>query len=287
MVVDAFSSTASTTFNLLQGHTVTIAAKHAHVNSLQTNLMQMVNCAGPLSVGKTPSLCSAKWYLQEMGRISVKLSDVRAFLNNLRTFARAKLEKFGQNDVNELVKEVARLYTMSIASINTIRVERDENNGAADNNNSVLPPVLAHQVAVLSHAEFFAIVCTHTERLLSTFYRRDVDAASVVAIVCEMLEIELTSALLSSGVLDEPWQRVDDQDDGGTRSGSGGRGVVFVVSGDQTEQKGVSDEDEDDGYNNGVCQWCTRNYSHQRGTSPMWQPEPYRQNQGYYLEEEC
>jgi predicted transcriptional regulator len=109
------------------------------------------------------------------GKIAVKLFDVvRAFINNLGTFVQAKLGQVGQNDVNELVKEVARLYTMSIAGINTIRAERDEKNGAADNN-SMLPPALVHQVAALSHAEFCTIVSTHTERLLSTFSRRDVD----------------------------------------------------------------------------------------------------------------
>jgi hypothetical protein len=109
------------------------------------------------------------------GKIAVKLSDVRASINNLGTFVQAKLGQVGQKDVNELVKDVARLYTMSIAGFNTIRAERDENNGAADNN-SMLPPALADHVAALSHAEFCTIVSTHTERLLSPFSRRDVDA---------------------------------------------------------------------------------------------------------------
>jgi arsenate reductase-like glutaredoxin family protein len=175
MAVAAFSNKTSTTFKLLQGHSVTVAAQHAHIDSLQTSLMQTVNCVGPLSVGETSSLCSVEWYLEEQGRFAVKLSNLRAFINNLGTFAQSKLGQVSQNDVNVLVKEVARLYTMSIAGINTIRAEKDENNGAADSN-SMLPPVLAHQVAVLPHAEFCAIVSTHTERLLSIFSRRDVDA---------------------------------------------------------------------------------------------------------------
>jgi hypothetical protein len=66
MAVAAFSNK---TFKLLQGHSVTVAAQQAHINSLQTSLMQRVNCVGPLSVGEASSLCSAEWYLEDLGKL--------------------------------------------------------------------------------------------------------------------------------------------------------------------------------------------------------------------------
>ena len=67
-------------------------------------------------------------------------------------------------NVERLVKDVANLYVSSAAGVDAIVTERN----AANESNEALPPVITHQLAVLSHSKFCSVARTHQEFLVDT-----------------------------------------------------------------------------------------------------------------------
>ena len=180
MVVADFSKTCTIMFKKLQGHSTTVGNQRAHLKDLQRLLMEAVNCKGPLSrtdadvvTQTTPADADVatpssgadvttgtptRRYLKSTGDdvFAVKLDDMEAFIADLGSFAQSMVEGIPAERKNAFIEDIAHLYINTIAGIHRIEAERDEDNTAADS--KVLPAVLAHKIAAMSHSRFCAVV---------------------------------------------------------------------------------------------------------------------------------
>ena len=114
-------------------------------------------------------------YLKSTGDdvFAVKLDDMEAFIADLGSFAQSMVEGIPAERKNAFIEDVAHLYIDTIAGIHRIEAERDEDNTAADS--KVLPAVLAHEIAAMSHSRFCAVVRDQTDRLRASLTMFEID----------------------------------------------------------------------------------------------------------------
>ena len=207
MIIDHFASRATITFKAVQGHTVTVSMQRSQLASLQGFYLKAVGGKGPLLEPEANQLDGEQWLLSRCRRFAGCYAKAKDLIMNQGSFVLAKIEQIDEDCIDALVKDVTNLYTQSAADIGEIVAERDSMNEAAD----ALPPVMPHELAVLAHADFCALVRMHRERLLARWSAAEMDVIEQEhqqLLAAYSQEPQLANALKACGpstTFDEAW----------------------------------------------------------------------------------
>jgi len=147
----------------MQGHTVTIAEQHSHLVSLQDFCLETVNGSGPLQKSEAEELGS-RWVLLMCRKFSASIDKAESLIWNQGSFILDKIQALSAAEMDDLSKDIALLFVNAVAGISAIVAQRDSTNKSG----KPLPPVLLHQLAVLEHVKFCAIISKHQEHLKTT-----------------------------------------------------------------------------------------------------------------------
>lgn len=111
--------------------------------SLRTSLLRTVGGKGPLSESDISALdANSDAVISDCRLFSVSLSLTKEFLMNLGSFVTSRVALLDEQVVEQLVKDIAKLYLSTAADVAKIVAERDEAN---ESNDMSLPPVVPSQ----------------------------------------------------------------------------------------------------------------------------------------------
>ena len=143
--------------------------------ALQTSLLQTVEGKGPLSKSDISALdANFDAVISDCHIFSVSLSLTKEFLMNLGSFVTSRIALLDEQVVEQLVKDITKLYLSTAADVTKIVAEQDEANESYDMS---LPPVVPSQLIKMSHLEFCNVVATQQERMtIAGWTAADADA---------------------------------------------------------------------------------------------------------------
>lgn len=145
MFIQKISAEAFITFRNLEGLTTLVSHQREALQHLQGVYVQLFNASGPLSDEDAGNVDLQVAVLSDDRVYSLKLSDVKAVLEDLGQFVLDKIEESGADVMTKLVKGLAVCAVNLIAGVVSTIAERDSSNEAALD----MPPVLSHQLVSL------------------------------------------------------------------------------------------------------------------------------------------
>ena len=101
---------ATTTFNCLQVHHVTVSMQWTRLLTVKTSLLNAVGGRGPLLYLEVTALDDSEWVLSECHHFSASISGAKQLVMNLGLFVTDNVALVDAPDVERLFKVVANLY---------------------------------------------------------------------------------------------------------------------------------------------------------------------------------
>jgi hypothetical protein len=173
LAMDRFTSHSATTFRKIQGLTTLVSQQQEELYNLIDELMTEVDATGP----HTPEDCKECIDTEHethvcVGNFIVEYDNVREYLVGLASWVEDVLDRSATEEVEQLVRDIAKVFCYACDSIHKIIVLRKNDNTPQADVKRFLPPVLPLEVVKATAAEFIRLA-RHQSIRLQQFFKSD------------------------------------------------------------------------------------------------------------------
>ena len=169
MAMHSFAQESSLVFTRIQGLTTLVSQQVAELSNLSRTFCRLVGGKGPLiqsEVEVMAQVTAESGGLVVVDTFAAPVASIELFIRGLGTFVSSKLDEVPSEDGVrlQLIKLVSTMFMSAAYQLTLITVERNEANERASPADQ-LPPVMPHELAKYSRADFCATVRKHILRL--------------------------------------------------------------------------------------------------------------------------
>lgn len=164
LALDRVATELTDVVTRLQGLTTLLSQQAAQLQALIVTLNGLCRISGPHDEAAIAAIDESSTVLR--GSYSVNVSDARAYLEDLGSFVLQSLEELDANEVGVLERSIAGLFAGLVDGVSGVLAQRDLNNEADDNAESL--PVLPHLLVNIRTSEVCRLILKFKPRLLAT-----------------------------------------------------------------------------------------------------------------------
>jgi hypothetical protein len=164
LALDRVATELADVVSRLQGHTCLLGQQTAELEALMVTLKGLCPVAGPHDEVAIAAIDQSETIVR--GSHSASTKDARAYLQDLGSFVLEALQTLDFEEVDNMERSIAGLFAGLIDGISRIFADRNENN-EADNNAESLP-VLPHLLVKIRTSEVSRLVLRCKPRLIAT-----------------------------------------------------------------------------------------------------------------------